>query len=349
MAPLILESPNHGFMARICLTGQHKELIEPFNEFFGIQSDINLEVMSPGQSLHALTAKIVSQIESVIINIKPDAVVVQGDTTSAMACALASFYLQVPVVHIEAGLRTEFKNNPFPEEMNRRLIGQIATYHFPPTERSGKNLEIENITPSLVTGNTGIDALKISLDKINPNTIKNILPKLDTSKKIILTTVHRRENFEKLDDIFGALLEIIESNSDCEIVFPVHPNPIVLKKSKELLANCPRIHLIEPLDYPNLISVLNASYLILSDSGGLQEEAPYLKKPVLILRTSTERQEGVEMGVAKLVGNNKSEIVKNTLLLLTDENEYRSLQKNSSPYGDGHASEKILSYLSNYL
>lgn len=350
LAPLILDAKKSGFHPIVCLTGQHKELIEPINKFFGIHADANLEVMAPGQSLHQLTAKIVTGMERVLSDTKPSAIVVQGDTTSALAGALAAFYLKVPIIHVEAGLRTDHMDNPFPEEMNRRLIGRMAKYHFPPTDLARENLIKEGLRENIVvTGNTGIDALRISIDRLQNNNLPAEASHISKAKRIILATVHRRENFENLDDIFGAMLEITQKLADVQIVFPVHLNPVVHKRAKEILKNSASIHLTTPLTYPDMVAMMKMSSLILTDSGGLQEEAPYLKKPVLVLRTSTERQEGVTAGVSRIVGNTKSSIVKNSIEVLTDAKVYETFQRNANPYGDGFASKAIFEYLGSHL
>lgn len=350
LAPLILEAKNYQFQPLVCLTGQHKELIEPINSFFNIHGDIHLNVMSSGQSLHSLTAKIITGMESTLKETQPDAVVVQGDTTSAMAGALAAFYCKIPVIHIEAGLRTEHMDNPFPEEMNRRLIGRIAHFHFAPTDLAKANLQKESITENVfVTGNTGIDALRISLDRPQIQNIQSVFPQIDFNKRILLTTVHRRENFDNLDQIFSALIEITNKAPDVEIVFPVHLNPTVRSKTSEWLKDNKKIHLLEPLNYELLIAVMSKCFLVLSDSGGLQEEAPYLRKPVLVLRTSTERQEGVLAGTSRIVGNSRDAIVEHTLKVLSNKEEHASFLKQMNPYGDGFATAKIYQALQKYL
>ncbi len=350
LAPLILDAKANGFDPFVCLTGQHKELIEPVNLFFNFPVHANLHAMASGQSLHELTAKIVTGMEKIISDNKPAGVVVQGDTTSAFASALAAFYLKVPVIHIEAGLRTDQFDNPFPEEINRRLISRIASFHFAPTELAQYNLAQEGVTSNVVvTGNTGIDALRLSLERLTANHTPPIVASIAADHRIILATVHRRENFENLDQIFAAMLDITTRFSNVEIVLPVHMNPVVRAKSSGLLKNVDRIHLIEPLSYPQLIALMKASYLVLSDSGGLQEEAPYLGKPVLVLRTSTERQEGVNAGTSRIVGNTRASIVENTVEVLTNEAAYKRFQHSSNPYGDGYAVAPIYKYLNSAL
>lgn len=346
LAPLIRDAQKYDFESFVCLTGQHKELIEPINAFFGIKSDANLNVMTPGQSLHQLTAKIISGIEPILGLCKPNYVAVQGDTTSALAGALAAFYLKIPVVHIEAGLRTAQADNPFPEEMNRRLISRLASIHFAPTDLSQQNLVDEGIGQSVfVTGNTGIDALRIGLEQLDQSETLLAHPAIDPKKRLILATVHRRENFENLEQIFTAMKEITETLQDTQVLLPLHKNPVVVAAAEKHLAHAPNVHLVEPLDYPTMIGAMKTCALVLTDSGGLQEEAPYLKKPVLVLRTSTERQEGVTAGVSRIIGNTKSSIVNETTKVLTDMNDYKSFQRSGNPYGDGYATKKIFSFL----
>lgn len=349
LAPMILAARSFHFEPFTCLTGQHKELIEPINSFFKIRADANLEAMAPGQSLHQLTAKIVTGMETVLKDTKPSAIVVQGDTTSALVGALAAFYLKIPIAHVEAGLRTKHMDNPFPEEMNRRLIGRMANFHFAPTPLARENLLKEGLKENiLVTGNTGIDALRISVGTLTPDHMPLEVMRIPKGKRILLATVHRRENFDNLEQIFGAFLRITRECPDVEIVFPVHMNPIVHEHSQRLLSDNPQIHLLAPLNYPQLISVMKACHLVLSDSGGLQEEAPYFEKPVLVLRTSTEREEGVIAGTSLLVGNTEDSISNQTLKILRNQTVYDGFKK-LNPYGDGYATGKIFDFLSKKL
>ena len=349
MAPLIKVLEKE-FNVKICVTGQHREMLDQVMRFFGLEADYDLNIMKPNQSLYELTASLIKGLEPVIADFGPDLIFVQGDTTTAFVGALAGFYKKTRIAHLEAGLRSENKYSPFPEEINRVLVGKLADFHFAPTQRAKENLLKEGITENIwVVGNTVIDALFLGLDIIKSegeDKYYRYFDFLDFSKKIILVTGHRRESFGKpFRNICFALKEIADSFEDIEIVYPVHLNPNVRKPVYEILQGRPRIHLIEPLDYPYLIWLMSKSYLILTDSGGIQEEAPSLGKPVLVMREVTERIEGVEAGTAKLVGTNKEKIVSEVSNLIRLKEEYTKMARAVNPYGDGTTSKKILKIL----
>ena len=340
LAPVILEAKARGLEVMVLTTGQHQDLLEPFLKLFEIVPDIRLEVLRPGQSLSELTSRILSEFQPALTRLKPDLVLTQGDTTTAFACALGAFYEKIPVAHIEAGLRTHDPYSPFPEEMNRQLIGRIATYHFPPTVAALANLIKENInSASPATGNTGVDALRITLERISagPDSV---------NEKSILMTCHRRENHgAPLERICRAARRVLDANPDTVLVFPVHPNPNIKNRVEDLLGDHPRVRLIAPLGYVEFATAMARATLLLTDSGGVQEEAPYLKKPIFVLRESTERPEGIEAGVAELVGSDEERIFSSVIRALHDRAYYDSFQKAVSPYGDGFASRRILDVL----
>lgn len=354
MAPLIKTfSKSDKFLIKVAVTAQHREMLDQVLNFFEIPVDYDLNIMTPNQTLHQLTSNLISRItDEILLKDSFDYVFVQGDTTTVMAAALASFYQKIKIVHIEAGLRSHDMYSPFPEEMNRVLTSKLSAYHFCPTIESEKNLLQENITSNVfVVGNTVIDALFMGLSKIeNNNTLKSnsTFSTIDFTKNIILVTCHRRENFgEPFKDICNAILEIANKyKNEVEIVYPVHLNPNV-KEVAHATLNLPNIKLLSPLDYPDLIWMMNQSHIILTDSGGIQEEAPSLGKPVLVLREVTERMEGVTAGTAILVGSNKDKIVAQTSKLLDDKTFYKKMSTACNPYGDGKTSETILKILSN--
>ncbi len=353
MAPLIKEfQSSELFDSRVCVTGQHREMLDSTLEFFNIQKDYDLDVMKPNQNLINLTGAILEGLKPVFDSFKPDYVFVQGDTTSTMAGSIAGMYAGAQVCHIEAGLRTGNKWAPFPEESNRKITGAVADWHFPPTTTSRDNLLVENVDPStvVVTGNTVIDALLDGLQIVEQNSnteeIAEIKFRVDVDKKIILVTGHRRENHgDGFWNICNAIKEIAESNPNVEIVYPVHLNPNVQKPVFEILKDCPNVHLLKPLSYSSFIWLMNKSEIILTDSGGVQEEAPSLGKPVLVMRDTTERPEAVEAGTVVLVGTDKNKIVSETQSLLTDKVRYSKMSKLSNPYGDGLASSRILNFI----
>jgi UDP-N-acetylglucosamine 2-epimerase (non-hydrolysing) len=337
MAPVI-DILKKDFNVLTVSTGQHRELLDQTLKVFDLKIDIDLKIMTPKQNMLDVLSKIIYELNSIYIKEQPDMVIGQGDTTTVLAAAQASYFNKIPFAHVEAGLRTNNFENPWPEEMNRVLISKLSTLHFCPTESAKQNLIKEGYTQNLfVTGNTVIDALL----SVVPN-------KKDENHKTILCTVHRRENFgQPLTNILDAILEIVNNNKDVRIVFPVHPNPNVKEVvHKKLVHN--RIKLCEPLDYVSFCKEMNDSYIILTDSGGVQEEAPALGKPVLVLRDFTERPEAIEYGVVKLVGTNKNNIVSNVTSLLNSKEEYLKMSTGASPYGDGKASIRIHKILSEY-
>ncbi|MDP2162219.1 MAG: UDP-N-acetylglucosamine 2-epimerase (non-hydrolyzing) [Flavobacterium sp.] len=352
MAPLINSFSNDSeFDVKVAVTAQHRQMLDQVIDFFDLKVDFDLNIMKHNQTLHQLTSDLISRITTdILLTDTFDYVFVQGDTTTVLAASLAAFYQKIEVVHIEAGLRSHDMQSPFPEEMNRVLTSKLASYHFCPTDISKKNLLDENISENVfVVGNTVIDALLMGIEKIkktDETKIKKQFNGIDFTKKIVLVTCHRRENFGKpFEEICDALLEIAHSqNKKVEIVYPVHLNPNIKEIAHQKLI-APNIKLIAPLDYQELIWMMDKSYLILTDSGGIQEEAPSLGKPVLVLREVTERTEGVDAGTAVLVGSDKSKIVYETLKLLEDQNYYSSIASSSNPYGDGTTCEKIKAIL----
>jgi UDP-N-acetylglucosamine 2-epimerase (non-hydrolysing) len=340
-------SPPEGFDVVVCNTGQHLELITPMLDFFGYKDIHTLTACVPGQSLAELSARMLPEITLWLQKTTPDLIFVQGDTQSSFIGALAAFYQKIPVAHIEAGLRTEDPYNPFPEEMNRRLISQIATYHFAPTEKAAQKLLAEGFQKHVWNvGNTGIDALYATAKKaIQPKHIT-----IDPDKKIIFVTAHRRENHgAPMVNICTALRDIVRTHPDVQIIFPVHKNPRVQETVTQHLHGIPNISLIEPLDYPETVWILSKSYLILTDSGGLQEEAPALKKPVLVMRDETERTEGVISGAALLVGTNPKTITDVVKRLLEDTRQYTAMADADCPYGNGHTADQIWAILATQL
>ncbi len=343
LAPVIVNLGDIGNV-RVCVTGQHRDMLDQVLEFFSIVPDYDLNVMAENQSLFRVTTKSLRLLEKVIDESKPDLIIVQGDTTTAFAGALTGFYKRIRVAHVEAGLRSFNKFSPFPEEINRILVGHIADYHFAPTKKAKDNLIKENIPAKniFVVGNTVIDALLMGMDiiKRDDRTFYDYFKFIDYSKKILLVTGHRRESFGKpFENICSALKEI--AKEPVEIVYPVHLNPNVRKHVYPLLSGIKNIHLIDPLEYPYLIWLMNQSYLILTDSGGIQEEAPSLGKPVLVMRDVTERTEGIEAGTAILVGTDRKKIISSTRMLLSHKGTYRKMAQRRNPYGDGKASARI--------
>jgi UDP-N-acetylglucosamine 2-epimerase (non-hydrolysing) len=341
------------FNFKICITGQHKKMLKQVLEFFEIKPHFNINVMQKNQSLESLTSKILTRTSNIIKKIKPDLVLVHGDTTSTLASSLACYYNKTKVSHIEAGLRTGNIYSPWPEEINRKLTAQISEINFSPTAFAKKNLISEGIDKNkiFITGNTVIDALLFTKDKITKSkSIKKKLEKkftfLDSKKKLILVTGHRRENFGKdFNNIFKAIKYIALNNQDINIIYPTHLNPKVLVPAKKILGKISNIFLVEPLDYVSFVYLMNKSYLIISDSGGVQEEAPSLGVPVLVTRKNTERPEAINAGTAKLVGTNTNEIIKNVKQLLKNKVIYKKMTKSHNPYGNGNAAKKIVNYL----
>ncbi|MBQ2238880.1 MAG: UDP-N-acetylglucosamine 2-epimerase (non-hydrolyzing) [Lachnospiraceae bacterium] len=331
----------------VCLTGQHREMLQQVIDIFGTKVHYNLDIMQPRQTLTTITTSVLEKMEAVLEKEKPDIVLVHGDTSTSFVAALAAFYQKIPVGHVEAGLRTFDKFSPFPEEMNRCLTGRIATLHFAPTENNKKNLENENIKEEVfVTGNTVIDAFSTTVKKDYEYKDED-LKKIDfTGKRCILMTAHRRENLgEPLRNICNAVKRIIMEYPDIEVVYPVHMNPAVRETAQEILGELDRVHLIHPLDVEDMHNLMARSFLVMTDSGGLQEEAPACGVPVLVLRTETERPEAVDAGTVKVVGVEEEAIFENAKTLLTNAEEYEKMAKAVNPYGDGHASERIAKIL----
>jgi UDP-N-acetylglucosamine 2-epimerase (non-hydrolysing) len=357
MAPLVKAFEKElSIESRVCVTAQHREMLDQVLEMFDIKPDYDLNLMKPGQDLYDITSNVLLGMKDVLIDFKPEVVLVHGDTTTSSVASLSAFYQQIKVGHVEAGLRTHDIYSPFPEEVNRQITGILASYHFAPTTTSRDNLLRENkeVKNIIVTGNTGIDALFLVLDKIEKDEelktkIVNLINSQYTIKKdkrIILVTGHRRENFgQGFINICEALKTIAVNNPDIDIVYPVHLNPNVQKPVKEILSNTHNIYLIEPLQYESFIYMMNQSYFIITDSGGIQEEAPSLGKPVLVMRDATERPEAVEAGTVKLVGTNKDMIVKEAQKLLDGLMYYEKMKKAHNPYGDGKACEKIVEFI----
>lgn len=332
----------------VASTGQHRQLVTQTLGIFQIVPDIDLDLMQPNQTLASLTSRIFSQFDPVLAEVQPDLVLVQGDTTTVMACAIGSFYRRIPVGHVEAGLRTHDLNNPFPEELNRKAAGMVASIHFAPTQNSRANLINEGVNPASVhvTGNTVIDAL---LDVADRPDLVSAYP-TNPSRRLILMTSHRRENFgEPLKNTCQAVLTLVERHADIEIVYPVHPNPNVRDVVMPMLGGVDRIHLIDPVDYLALAGLLKQCHFALTDSGGIQEEAPALGKPVVVLRAETERPEAVEAGVALLVGTDRDKIIETSSRLLTDPAYYANLARGASPYGDGHGAQRIAALCARFL
>lgn len=348
LAPVITELRRHSDVTtRVCVTGQHKEMIQPILELFNVRPDIDLALMTPNQRLSLLTATALMRIEEVIASTAPDWVVVQGDTTSAMAATLAAFYQRVPVAHVEAGLRTHDLARPFPEEANRLITDTLAALHFAPTELARQNLLREGADDVTihVTGNTVVDAL-LTVGNVPENQSEGQLNDLPANRRIVLVTAHRRESFGPgLRDVYHAIREIADTLPDIQFVYPVHLNPNVQEPAHAILADHPKISLIPPLDYISLVHLMRRSTLILTDSGGIQEEAPTFGKPVLVLREVTERPEAVQAGCARIVGTDKQLIVSTALALLTDRSAYDRMAQIANPFGDGHASERIVRVL----
>jgi UDP-N-acetylglucosamine 2-epimerase (non-hydrolysing) len=357
MAPLIkVFQDEKNFETKVCISAQHRQMLDQVLKMFDIKADYDLNIMKADQDLFDVTTKVLAGMKKVLNDYSPDIIFVHGDTATTSACSLAAFYNKIKIGHIEAGLRTGNIYSPWPEEANRKITGVLADYHFAPTATSENNLLKENINKKniLVTGNTVIDALSLILEKIENNSrlktriLKSISSqyKLFDDKKIILVTGHRRENFGNgFRNICNALKTIADNNPDFDIVYPVHFNPNVQKPVKEILSNSRNIHLIEPLSYECFIYIMNKSFFIITDSGGIQEEAPSLGKPVLVIRDTSERPEAIRAGTVKLVGTNYSKIIEESQKLIDDKNEYHKMSKASNPFGDGKASLKVLNFI----
>lgn len=351
MAPVIKELKKvPDINTVVTVTAQHREMLDQVLRLFEIQPDYDLNLMENQQDLFSITTGALNGLKGVLEAERPDLVIVHGDTTTTLAASLAAFYMRIPVAHVEAGLRTRNKYSPYPEEMNRTLTGRLAELHFAPTDTSRENLLAEATAEFKiwVTGNTVIDALlSIIRDdyEFGPE-----FAGIDMTKRMLLVTTHRRENWgERMREIYRALLELVEEFPDIAVVFPVHRNPIVRSIAEEMLSGQPRIHLLDPLDYEPFAHLMNRSYLVITDSGGLQEEAPALGKPVLVLRDTTERPEAVIAGTVKLVGTNRRKIYEETKKLLSDPREYDKMARAINPYGDGKAARRIVRELISFL
>lgn len=359
MAPLIKAfQEEKNIISKVCVTAQHREMLDQVLDLFDIKPDYDLNIMKAGQDLFDVTTNVLLGLKDVLNDFNPDVVLVHGDTTTTIASSLAAFYSKIKVGHVEAGLRTGDIYSPWPEEANRQITGVLANYHFAPTTTSRNNLlkENKNSNNIIVTGNTVIDALFLALDRIEKNANLrskiidsiNLQYKLEDNKKIILVTGHRRENFGKgFINICEALKTIALNNPEIDIVYPVHLNPNVQKPVHEILSNTPNVYLINSLQYEQFIYMMNKSYFIITDSGGVQEEAPSLGKPVLVMRNTTERPEAVEAGTVKLVGTNKEVIIEEAQKLLDNKEEYEKMSKAHNPYGNGNACKQIVEFIRN--
>ena len=354
MAPLVKAFlKNDAFETKVCVTAQHREMLDQVLDFFDITPDYDLNLMKPGQNLYGLTAAIITGLQPVLEEFKPDYVYVHGDTTTTMGSSIAGFYSGAKVCHVEAGLRTFNKLAPFPEEINRTITGHIADYHFAPTQTSYNNLEREGINSKniLITGNTVIDALFESVsrvDNMEDPEITNLKNEIDFTKRIVLVTGHRRENHgQGFINICNALKEIGKTVDNVQIIYPVHLNPKVQKPVYDILGKQDNIKLIAPLAYPAFVWLMNKCELVITDSGGVQEEAPSLGKPVLVMRDTTERPEAVDAGTVILVGTDKNKIVTETLDLMQNPEHYKKMSKLHNPYGDGKASKRIVEFIEN--
>ncbi len=353
MAPVVKEACKYSEIEPIVtVTAQHREMLDQVLKLFDITPNFDLDIMSEGQTLFDITTRALSGLSDVFLKVTPDLVLVHGDTTTTFAGALAAYYHQIPIGHVEAGLRTHNKYSPYPEEMNRKLTGSLADLHFSPTNTSRNNLLAENVDKKniFVTGNTVIDALYHTV-KNDFEFEDNFLRHIDfKNNRIILVTTHRRENLgEPMRHVYKALKDLTERFDDVHVVFPVHKNPKVRVVVNEELGGLKKVHLIDPLDYEPFANLMNRADLVLTDSGGIQEEAPALGKPVLVLRDTTERPEAVEAGTVKLIGTDRDRVYDETALLLTDKDEYERMAKAANPYGDGKASERIITAILNHF
>jgi len=349
MCPLILKLQDSDVLESIvCVTGQHKEMLDQVLDVFNITPDYNLNIMRPRQTITSITSDVLNGMQDILATVNPDVVLVHGDTTTSMATALASFYAHIPVGHVEAGLRTYNKYSPFPEEINRVAISHLADFHFAPTEKNKLALQAEGVHSGIyVTGNTVIDSFKTTI-KRNYVFHNKILNTIDFSRRVILLTAHRRENIgTPLKNICEAIISICKEHLDVTILYPMHMNPAVREIVEPILSQSSQVILIEPIDVTDMHNLMDKCYLVMTDSGGLQEEAPHLGKPVLVLRTETERPEAVDAGTVKVVGVEKNNIVEETDQLLKHPKVYERMSRAINPYGDGHASERICAILSN--
>ncbi|CAG9270798.1 UDP-N-acetylglucosamine 2-epimerase [Paraburkholderia unamae] len=357
MAPLVKRLQREpGIRCQVCVTGQHREMLDQVLNLFCIQPEFDLNIMKRGQDLYDVTTSILVGMRDVLAREQPDLVLVHGDTTTTMAATLAAFYSRTPVAHVEAGLRTGNLLSPWPEEANRKLTGTLASLHFAPTETARNNLLREGVSAQsiVVTGNTVIDALLHVRDRLASDTqlreqAQRVLPQLDLARRLILVTGHRRESFgDGFERICTALAQIARAWPDVDVVYPVHLNPSVREPVNRLLTGIANVHLIEPLDYLPFVSLMDRAHLILTDSGGIQEEAPSLRKPVLVMRETTERQEAVDAGVVRLVGTDVGAIVNGVTQLLNDDDAYAAMSRGGNPYGDGQACERITGALNDW-
>ena len=350
MAPLVLKlKADERFDEVTVVTAQHREMLDQVLEIFNIKPDYDFNIMKKNQSLEGITSKVMLKLADVITKEQPDIVLVHGDTTTSFAASLASFYQQRPIGHVEAGLRTWNKYSPFPEEMNRQMTDDLADIYFAPTKLSKKNLLSENHQAEniFITGNTAIDALQ---ETVKDNYHHKVLDLIEPNHRVILVTMHRRENQgEPMRRVFKVMKEVVDSHDDVEIIYPVHMSPKVQEVAHEILGNDPRIHLIAPLDVVDFHNLAKRSYFIMTDSGGVQEEAPALNKPVLVLRDTTERPEGVKAGTLKLVGTQVDDVRAAMLQLLEDKSAYDKMANAKNPYGDGHASDRIMDAIAYYF
>ena len=349
MCPLVIELKKHqDIETKVCVTGQHREMLQQVLDIFHVKPDYDLDIMKQNQTLFDVTTEILNKLKPVLEAEHPDIVLVHGDTTTTFAAALTCFYLQIPVGHVEAGLRTHNLYNPFPEEFNRTAVGIISKFNFAPTEQAKQNLLIEGKDKEsvYVTGNTAIDALKMTVSQDYSS------KELDWAQgsRLILITAHRRENLgEPMEHMFKAIRRVMDEHSDVKAIYPIHMNPKIHKIADKYLGNDDRIHIIDPLDVYDFHNYMEKSYLILTDSGGIQEEAPSLGKPVLVMRETTERPEGVKAGTLRLVGTSEDSIYESFSKLLNDPDEYKAMSHASNPYGDGHACERITKILEERL
>ena len=347
-APLIIElKKTKTFSVKVCSTGQHKEMLKPVFDFFEIDVDFDLKIMTKNQSLITSISQTILGLEKIKDKFLPDFVIVQGDANPAIGGSLFAFYNKIPIIHLEAGLRSGDMNSPYPEEGNRIVVSHLANFHLAPTRLAANNLKKENIKKNIfIVGNTVIDSLFIAKNKINKFRPSRDLKKINFDKKIILITGHRRENFGKpIEEILKAIKELAIKYSDIEFVYPVHLNPNVKNPVEKILSKQDNIHLINPLDYPSLVYLMNKSYLVITDSGGIQEEAPSLGKPIVVTRNTTERSEGVVAGTAILVGTNPKKLKSAVEKLIKNKEFYKKMSKIKSPYGDGKSSKKIKTIL----
>jgi UDP-N-acetylglucosamine 2-epimerase (non-hydrolysing) len=358
MAPLVKRLRREpGIQCQVCVTGQHREMLDQVLSLFAIEPAFDLDVMRRGQDLYGVTASILNGMRPVLEKARPDLVLVHGDTTTTMAATLASFYSRIPVAHVEAGLRTGNLLSPWPEEANRKLTGTLAALHFAPTARAQRNLLDEGVpeTSIFVTGNTVIDALlhvreRLATDAGLREQAERALPCLDPTRRLILVTGHRRESFgDGFERICTALAQLARTRPEVDIVYPVHLNPGVREPVNRLLTGIANVYLIEPLDYLPFVSLMDRAYLILTDSGGIQEEAPSLHRPVLVMRDTTERQEAVDAGVVRLVGTNMEAIVDGVTQLLDNRHAYAAMNRGDNPYGDGQACDRIARVVNSWL